>query len=263
MKTVLITGASSGIGYELAKVYAENNNNLILVARRKDRLEKLKKEILEKNNSKINVLILEKDLGKANASFELYQEVKKHNIDVDVLINNAGIGIHGEFSKILWADMYKNNSLINLNIRTVVELTKLYLDDFLQKNKGEILNVASIASFFPGPIMATYYASKAFVFSFTEAIREEVAYSNIKIGTLCPGPTATEFEKSPNMEKSTMFAKLKIMTAKKVAQITYRDFEKGKNIIIPGTLNKITVFIARFLPRKTITKIAKRMQEKK
>ena len=135
--------------------------------------------------------------------------------------------------------------------------------DFLQKNKGEILNVASIASFFPGPIMATYYASKAFVFSFTEAIREEVAYSNIKIGTLCPGPTATEFEKSPNMEKSTMFAKLKIMTAKKVAQITYRDFEKGKNIIIPGTLNKITVFIARFLPRKTITKIAKRMQEKK
>ena len=202
-------------------------------------------------------------MGKANVSFELYQEVKKHNIDVDVLINNAGIGIHGEFSKILWADMYKNNSLINLNIRTVVELTKLYLDDFLQKNKGEILNVASIASFFPGPIMATYYASKAFVFSFTEAIREEVAYSNIKIGTLCPGPTATEFEKSPNMEKSTMFAKLKIMTAKKVAQITYRDFEKGKNIIIPGTLNKITVFIARFLPRKTITKIAKRMQEKK
>ena len=263
MKTILITGASSGIGYELAKIYAENKNNLILVARGKDKLEKLKKEILEEKNSEINVLILEKDLGKENASFELYQEVKKHNINVDVLINNAGIGIYGEFSKILWSDMNKNNSLINLNIRTVVELTKLYLDDFLQKNEGEILNVASIASFFPGPIMATYYASKAFIFSFTEAIREEVAYSNVKIGTLCPGPTATEFEKSPNIEENSIFSRLKVMTAKKVAEIAYRDFEKGKNIIIPGILNKITVFMIRFLPRKTITKIAKRIQEKK
>ena len=263
MKTVLITGASSGIGYELAKVYAGNNYNIVIVARRKERLEKLKKEIGSSISDKISVTLIEKDLGAENASRELFHYIKLEKIKIDTVINNAGFGIYGKFSDLTPEEIEKNNDLINLNIKALTELTKLYLDEFLKEKKGEILNVSSIAAFLPGPMMASYYASKAYVLSFTEAIREEVRGTDIKIGTLCPGPTATEFEKSSNADKGGLFSSLKVMTAEKVAEIAYKDFSKGKNIIVPGFLNKMAVFMVRFLPRKLMTVIAGKIQRKK
>ena len=263
MSTVLITGASSGIGYELAKIYAENNCNLVIVARRKERLEELKREIEKNISDKVMVTVVEKDLGKENASKELFDHIKEKEIKIDIVINNAGFGMYGKFSDLSWEEMKRNEEMINLNIRALTELTKLYLDEFLKEGSGGILNVASIAAFLPGPLMAGYYASKAYVLSFTEAVREETRGMGIRIGTLCPGPTSTEFEKSSSADKGGLFSNLKVMTAEKEARIAYREFKQGKSIIIPGFLNKLAVFTVRFLPGKSVTAISRRIQEKK
>lgn len=228
MKTVLITGASSGIGYEFAKIYAENGYNLVVVARNEDKLEVLKKEILEKISKNVKITVIEADLSQENAAERLYNQIKSNNLKIDTLVNNAGIGIYGKFSEFDEEMMKKNDAMINLNIKAVVELTRLFLADMMKAGNGEILNVSSIAAFMPGPLMSTYYASKAFIQSFTEAIREElrddICGKNIKISALCPGPTATEFEKSSNLEKSSLFERMKVMIAKKVAEIGYKEF---------------------------------------
>lgn len=263
METVLITGASSGIGLELAKIYGREGYNLILAARRKERLELLKREILDNISSSLEITIIEKDLGKAGASLELFRQIKDEGLKVDILINNAGTGIYGKFSEFSNEDMERNRKMTALNIDAVVELTKLYLDEFLKRKEGAILNVASVAAFLPGPMMANYYAGKAYVLSFTEAVREEVRGTGIRIGTLCPGPTATEFEKSSNADMGGLFSSLKVMTAGKVAEIAYRDFRRGKNIIVPGFLNKLAVFMVRFLPRRLMTVISGKIQRKK
>ena len=267
MKTVLITGASSGIGYEFAKIFAENGYNLVIVARNRDKLEILKREILEGISKDVKIMVIEADLSFENAAQELYDQIKSENIKIDTLVNNAGVGIYGNFSEFDDEMMKKNDAMINLNIKTVVELTKLFLNDMLKSGSGEILNVSSIAAFIPGPLMSTYYASKAFVQSFTEAVREELRNDargkNIRISALCPGPTATGFEKSSNLEESSLFEKMKVMTAKKVAEIGYKEFQKGKAIIIPGIFNRIAVFGTRFLSRKFIAGTARKMQEKK
>ena len=263
MKTVLITGASSGIGYELARVYAENGHNLVVVARRREKLEDLKKEIEKNISDKVMVTVIKKDLAKKNAPRELFDEIKKKKIYVDILINNAGFGMYGKFSELTQEEMEKNSNLIDLNIKALVELTKLYLDEFVKKDRGQILNVASTAAFLPGPLMANYYASKSYVLSFTEALREEMKKTGIKICTLCPGPTLTEFEKSSNADKKGLFSSLKLMTAEKVARKAYKDFEKGENIIIPGILNKILVYAIKILPGKLLTFISMKIQETK
>ena len=267
MKRVLITGASSGIGYELAKIYAENGHDLVIVARNRDKLRMLQKEIFEEISKNIKVTVIENDLSQEKAAERLYNQIKSNNLKIDTLVNNAGIGIYGKFSEFDEEMMKKNDVMINLNIKAVVELTRLFLADMMKAGNGEILNVSSIAAFMPGPLMSTYYASKAFIQSFTEAIREElrddICGKNIKISALCPGPTATEFEKSSNLEESSLFKRMKVMTAKKVAEIGYKEFQKGKAIIIPGIFNKIAVFGTRFLSRKFIVKTARKLQEKK
>ena len=267
MKTVLITGASSGIGYEFAKIFAEKKYNLVIVARNREKLEILKKEIFEEISKNVKITVIEMDLSQENAAKKLYNQLKSENIKADTLVNNAGIGIYGNFSEFDDEMMKKNDAMINLNIKTVVELTKLFLSDMLESGKGEILNVSSIAAFMPGPLMSTYYASKAFVQSFTEAVREEVRNDirgrNIKISALCPGPTDTGFEKSANLSESSLFEKMKVMTAKNVAQIGYRELQKGKAIIIPGIFNKIAVFGTRFLSKKFIVKLTGKLQKKK
>lgn len=276
METVLITGASSGIGYELAKIYAENRYNLVITARRRGNLENLRKEIQEKADSDVKVTVIEKDLSMNNAAKELYDEIKSRNIEVDILINNAGIGIFKEFLEYSGSDVERNDRLINLNIKAVVEMTKLFLDDMMRKGKVQIMNVASIAAFQPGPLMSTYYASKAFVLSFTEAVKEEVSVKmrkdgltareiseKLKISVLCPGPTDTEFEKSSNLDESSLFSRMKTMKAEKVAQAAFKKFRKGKTVIITGQLNKIAVFGVKFLPRSWVVKMAGKLQEKK
>ena len=267
METVLITGASSGIGYELAKIYAKNGHNLVVVARNKDKLEILKKEIFEEISKNIKITVIENDLSLENAAKGLYNQVKSEKLKINVLVNNAGVGIYGKFSEFDEETMKRNDAMINLNIKAVVELTRLFLNDMLKDGNGGILNVSSITAFMPGPLMSTYYASKAFVQSFTEAVREEVKNDvrgkNIRISALCPGPTDTGFEKSSNLEESSLFERLKVMTAKKVAEIGYKDFQNGKAVIIPGIFNRIAVFGTRFLSRKFVVKTAGKLQERK
>ncbi|AMD95239.1 SDR family NAD(P)-dependent oxidoreductase [Leptotrichia sp. oral taxon 847] len=261
METVLITGASSGIGYELAKIYAKNNYNLVLVARRIEKLKQLKREI-KKSNSKIQIKIIEMDLSESKAPKKLFFLLENDNIEIDILINNAGIGVYGNFLELSHKEMEKIEKMLNLNIIAVVKLTKIFLNKMKKQKRGTILNVASTAAFQPaGPLMATYYASKSFMLSFSEGIRYELKNTNIKISTLCPGPTITEFEKMSKTKKFT--DKIKMMSAEKVAKIAFNGLKKGKKIIIPGYLNKVSVLTSKVFPRELLLKIIKKIQQNK
>lgn len=240
---VLITGATTGIGYELAKLYADDGNNLILVARDEERLEKVKEELILLYN--INVYSISLDLSGDNSCEELLNFVNKKNLTVDILINNAGLGSFGYLSEI---EVEKELKLIDLNIRALTELTKLFLPIMISHGEGAIMNVASTAAFCAGPKMATYYASKSYVLNFTEAIYEELKGSNIKVSCLCPGPVNTGFQDKAGIRKKDA-AKKALMTPKKVAEIAYKDFKKGKLIIIPGFKNKVIVTVNKFIPR--------------
>lgn len=246
---ILITGASSGIGADLARVLAKNKHELILVARRKDKLEKLKKEL----NTSVTIYTL--DLTLESNCYKLYNNLKNSNIDI--LINNAGFGLIDDFWK---SDLDKELKMIDLNVKTVHILTKLFLQDFIKKNNGYILNVASSAAFMPGPLMATYYATKAYVLHLTEAIYEELRSinSNVVVSCLCPGPVNTEFNKVAGVRFS-----LKGLDSYKVAQYTVKKLMQKKLIIIPGFSMKISIFLTRFIPRKTLLKITHAIQHKK
>lgn len=249
MKNVLITGSTLGIGYEIAKLYAKDNNNLILVARNKERLESVKAELLSSYN--INVHIISADLAKEDSIDKVLNYIDKENLDIDVLINNAGIGSFGYFNE---TDIQKELTLIDLNIKSLVKLTRVFLEKMTLKNSGEILNVASVAGFCAGPKMANYYASKAYVLSFTEAIREEFKGRGIRVSCLCPGPVDTPFIKSSGMQKNGL-VKDTMMSANDVAKIAYTEFKKGKAIIIPGLKNKLLITMNKFAPRSLVRKI--------
>lgn len=245
---VLITGATTGIGYELAELYAKDKNNLILVARDEDRLNEVK-EILSLYS--INVYTIALDLSEDNSCEKIFDFVNKNNLSVDILINNAGIGSFGYLTDI---EIEKELKLIDLNIRALTELTKIFLPIMIDHGEGAIMNVASTAAFCAGPKMATYYASKSYVLNFTEALYEEVKGSNIKVSCLCPGPVKTSFQEKSGIRKKEA-AKKALMTAKEVAKIAYRDFKKGKLIIIPGFKNKIIILLNKFIPRSLSRKI--------
>ncbi len=246
---VLITGASSGIGADMARVFAKKQYELILVARREEKLEQLKKEL----NTKVTIISL--DLSDEKNCYELYNQVKKENIDI--LINNAGFGLIDNFWK---TDLNKELKMIDLNIKTVHILTKLFLQDFVKKDYGYILNVASSAAFMPGPLMATYYASKAYVLHLTEAIYEELRSkkSKVVVSCLCPGPVNTEFNKVAGVRFS-----LKGLNSYDVAKYSVDKLLKKKLIIIPGITMKISIFLTRFTPRKILLKITHLIQQKK
>lgn len=252
-KYTLITGASSGIGYELAKLYANKGENLILVARRLDKLEEFKNKF-----PNIKILNIKMDLSLIDSSNKIYDITKKENIFVNRLINNAGVGLFGDFSD---TDLNREINMINLNIISLVSLTKMYLKDMLKENEGEILNVSSIASFMPGPRMSIYYATKAFVTSFTEALRYEIKNSNIKVSILAPGATSTEFIKSSNLENSKLFDNMRVQTPEEVAKISFENM--GKRLIIPGILNKLTVFLVKFVPKNILLKVVDEIQKRK
>ena len=259
MKTVLITGASSGIGYEFAKIYAKKGYNLVITARRKNNLDRIKQE-LESFDTAICVDIIVLDLSKQNSAKELYEVVKQRGILIDTLLNNAGFGVYGNFIE---TDIEKEIDMIELNIKSLVVLTKLFLKDMVSRNNGTIINVASTAAFQPGPLMSVYYASKSFVLSFTEAIRNEVRDTNVNISVLCPGPTDTEFEKSASLEESSLFTKLKVMKPEKVAIIGYKGINRNKSVIIPGILNNILITFNKIIPRALVINIVRKLQESK
>lgn len=244
----LITGASSGIGRDMAKILSDMGYDLILVARRKKKLEELKKELTT------NVTIINLDVSSTFNCMKIYNKVKKE--DIDIVINNAGFGIFGEFSE---TDLDKELDMIDTNIKAVHTLTKLFLKDFKEKDSGYILNVASSAAFLSGPLMATYYATKGYVLKLTEAIYEELRRedSNVYIGALCPGPVNTEFNDVANVRFS-----VKALDSYQVADYAINKMFQKKLIIIPGFMMKF-VTLARFIPRKLLLRINYNIQHKK
>ena len=247
---VLITGASSGIGRDIARIYSKKGYNLVLVARSEENLNKLKTEL---ENNKSNIEIISMDLSVKENCIELHKRVK----DVDILINNAGFGDCGNFTK---TDLEKEINMIKTNIIAYHILMKLYLKDMKEKNSGKILNVASIAGFMPGPLMSTYYATKAYIVRLSEGIREELKKekSNVKISILCPGPVATNFNKVANVKFY-----LREANSMNVAKYAVKKLEKGKFYIVPGIDIKISKFGVKIVPTPLISKIVYKIQKRK
>ena len=254
MKTALITGASSGIGCELAKIHAAKGGNLVLVARNISKLDELKLEL--ETQFKVSVYTIGKDLSVVNAAFEVYKETKQQGIQVDYLINNAGFGDFGMFSETEWE---KEHQMINLNITALTQFTKLYLQDMLKRKGGKIMNVASTAAFVPGPTMAVYCATKPYVLSFSEAVDNEVREFGVTITALCPGATQSGFIAAASAEESALFKGKKLPSSKEVAVFGYDAMIKGKAVVIHGLPNKILAFIVRFTPRKLVVKISRKV----
>lgn len=248
-KYTLITGGTKGIGLELAKLFAKDKNNLIIVARKEDEL-KIVKENLEKEFN-ISVEILGLDLSVDNSCEKLIEFVEEKNIVVDNLINNAGVGSFGYFDEI---DVDKDIKLIDINIIVLTKLIKYFLPKMKERRSGGILNVASTAAFVGGPKMSTYYSSKAYVLTLSEALYEEAKEFGVNVSCLCPGPVKTSFQENAGIIKSEK-AKKYLMDAKDVAKEGYDGFKNKKAIIIPGFKNKAMVIATKFLPRYIIRKI--------
>jgi short-subunit dehydrogenase len=211
-KTALITGSTSGIGYELAYIHAKQGGNLVLVARSKDKLEQIKKDL--ENKYKIDVYVIDKDLSIKDSAKSVYDEIIDKNITVDYLINNAGFGDYGFFNERDWGKLER---MINLNITALTQLTKLFINDMIKRRDGKIMNVASTAAFQSGPTMAVYYATKAYVLSFSEAINNEVKNSGVIVTTLCPGATQSGFQEAASLQESRLIKGRKLPTSKEVA----------------------------------------------
>jgi short-subunit dehydrogenase len=250
-ETVLITGASSGIGLELAKCFAADKSNLVLVARSTDALEKLAAEL--RAHFKIQVHVLTADLSKPDSSQWIFNETGKAGITVDVLVNNAGFGLQGMFNEMPLA---RQMEILQVNQTALTALTGLFLPGMIARNRGGVLNVGSIAAFQPGPGMALYFASKAYVQSFTEALAAELSETHIHVSVLCPGPTSTNFGKVARGGKVRR-KKLPGMTAEAVSRYGYEKFRRRRVVIVPGWGNKMSVFFVRFIPRSLMRKLVK------
>ena len=256
-KTALITGASKGIGKELALIFAKDNINLVLVARSGEILNQFKEELESKYS--ISVLVIVKDLCSRNSVEELFSEIKDNNTEIDYLVNNAGFGDYGAFADTAWE---RYDKMIALNVTTLTHLSHLFITDWKGRKSGSILNIASTAAFQPGPMMAVYFATKSFVLSLSEAVGRELKNDNISITTLCPGPTKTNFGDESKMNASDLVKNVKIANAKEVAQLGYKSMMKGKTTVIHGSVNKLAPFAIRFMPRKWITILSERVMKR-
>lgn len=254
-KTALVTGASGGIGYELARLFARDDYNLVLVARSVDKLEEMKRLYEEKAGIRVHVIT--KDLSLPSAPQEIYDELEREGVAVDALVNNAGFTVFGPFTE---TEAEKELQLLQVNIVALTQLTKLFLPGMVERGWGKVLNLGSTASFFPGPLMAVYYASKAYVLSFSEALAVELEGTGVTVTALCPGPTETGFQKRGNMEDSRLVAGRKIMDARTVARIGYRALMKGQMEVIPGLRNWIQAEATRFIPSRLLARSVRRAQ---
>jgi short-subunit dehydrogenase len=257
MPTALITGASSGIGWELAKIHAASGGDLVLVARNIRQLENLKTSILK--NHSVQIHLIEKDLSKANAAEEVYDYVKSQQWEIDILINNAGFGYYGMFMD---APIPKDEEMIQLNMLTLTKLTKLFAAGMIHRGKGRIMNVASTAAFQPGPTMAVYYATKAYVLHFSEALSNELEGTGVTVTTLCPGATASGFQATASMEESALVKGKNLPTSYEVAAYGYKAMMKGKRVAIHGLMNYLMALSVRFSPRDLVLKVARWMMRK-
>lgn len=257
-KTALITGATSGIGLEFTKIFASRGADLLLVARNEKVLKNLKKNLEARCG--INVHILPLDLSKEGSALKVWNYADRNELRVEYLINNAGFGDYGKFA---YMDMARQRDMISLNCICLTELTRLFMKPMLIRHSGRILNVASIASFEAGPLMSTYYASKAYVLSFSEALREELAGSGVKVTALCPGPVKTNFEKNANLEGTGLFDTFVTTSAREVALAGFRGLMTGRAIVVPGWLNKLSVMGVKLVPRFVARKAVYRLQKLK
>lgn len=254
-KTALITGASFGIGLELARIFAREGHNLVLVARSADKLRQLASELEKAHGTRS--LILATDLTDPGASAYVLDQTTRANITVDILVNNAGFGQYGRFVD---NDLEECLRQIQLNVTTLTHLTRLYLPEMIERKAGRILNVASTAAFQPGPLMAVYFATKAYVLHFSEAISNELAGTGVTVTCLCPGATATEFHKRANATNMRLL-KMGSMDAHTVAEDGYRALMAGKPVIISGFKNWLVAQSVRFSPRRLVTAITRKIQE--
>ncbi|WKV13742.1 SDR family NAD(P)-dependent oxidoreductase [Marivirga harenae] len=257
MKTALITGASSGIGLELAKIHAQQGDNLVLVARSEKKLNHLKKEL--ESQYGVSAAVFALDLSKPDAAHQLFDLTEKENIEVDYLINNAGFGDFEQFHK---SDLTKATQMIDLNISSLTILTKLYLNGMLERKSGKIMQLASTASFQPGPFMAVYYATKHYVLAFSEAIAEELKGTGVTVTALCPGPTTSGFQDAADLGDSKLVKDKKLPTSAEVAAYGYKSMMRGKRVAIHGLQNKLMAFSVRFTPRSWVTALVKKLSEK-
>jgi short-subunit dehydrogenase len=253
IETVLITGASSGIGRELAKCFAADGSRLILVARKRKELETLAEDLHRAHKTQSEVLTA--DLAKPSAPARIFAHLETHGTRLDVLVNNAGFGARGPFAQ-LPAD--RQLDMLQVNITALTQLTRLFLPGMIARRRGGILNVASTAAFQPGPGMAVYYATKAFVLSFTEAIAEEVAGTGVIVSALCPGPTETNFAAVAGVRSARLFL-LGAMSAETVARLGHDGFRRGRIVAIPGFRNQLAAFATRLAPRSLLRKVVKNL----
>ena len=253
-ETALITGASSGIGLDLARLMAPKFD-LIVTARNQADLEKLARELEAQHGARVQVMAA--DLARPEAPQEIFAEMERRGLTLDALVNNAGFGAYGEFWR---SDLASDEGMIEVNIAALTSLTRLALPGMVERRRGRIMNVASTAGFQPGPLMSVYYATKAYVIMFSEAIANELKGSGVTVTCLCPGPTETQFAERAKMEKSRLF-KLGAMTSMDVAKAGYKGMMAGKTLVIPGIMNKTLALSVRFSPRKMVTAISRRLQE--
>jgi len=254
--TVLITGASSGIGYELTKLFAGDGYNLVLVARSESKLEQIASELNKQFG--VAVKVIAKDLSLSASPEEIWQELQNQGIIIDILVNNAGFATYGFFAE---NELQTELKMMQLNMVSLTHLTKLFLPEMVARRGGKILNIASTAAFQPGPLMAVYYASKAYVLSFSEALANELQGTGVTVTALCPGPTESGFQARANMENSKLVKDRSIMDATKVASIGYRGLLNNQTVIIPGLQNKFLALVVRFMPRNLVTQVVRSQQE--
>lgn len=253
-ETVLITGASSGIGWELARLFAADQSNLVLTARSEARLEQLAAELRREYG--VQVRVLAQDLADPGAPAAIFDRLQAEGVQVDVLVNNAGFGGVGRFAELPLA---RQMEMIQVNVAAVTHLTRLFLPPMLERGSGGILIVASTAAFQPGPYQAVYFATKAFDLFLTEALAEELRGTNIVVSCLAPGATATGFMAAAGAEKALLSRRL--MDVQTVARAGYRGFRAGKLLVIPGFTNKLGTLAVRVLPRRMIRKFVKWIQK--
>ena len=254
--TALITGGSGGIGYELAKLFAKDHHNLVLVARSGPKLAQVADELQRRFGITVKPVAL--DLAEPAAPQLLFDQLQRESVAVDILVNNAGYGKLGDFAEV---PLEESLGQIQLNLAALTHLSKLFLGPMLERRSGKILNVASTAGFQPGPRMAVYYASKAYVISFSEALANELAGKGITVTCLCPGATTTDFANRAGNDKSRLFKQFRPMDAKTVALKGYRGLVAGKTLVIPGLKNWLVIQSLRISPRKTVTAVSRWLME--
>ena len=252
----LVTGASAGIGRELARLFAERGHDLVLVARRRDELERLASELGARHGVAADVVAC--DLAQDGAAARVCEELDRRALDVVYLVNNAGFGLAGRFVE---TDGAVESSMLHVNVVALTELTKLLLPPMVAARRGGVLNVASTAAFQPGPLMAVYYASKAYVLSFTEALAEELRGTGVAATVLCPGPTRSGFQERAGVG-DTMLVRAGLMDARPVAEAGYDALVRGRRVVVPGVKNKVLAQSVRVAPRVVVTRVVKRLQQR-